>query len=164
MGREEAGGGMIATASYATAPGSGLTIVQTSVGTPKWLAPLPQLEAAKPYGIFGQGLDWPEYRELYLERLAQRWGELEQDLHGLLREWPRIALCCWCRDPSTCHRRLLADVIEQRGLGPVPEVSPSGGTGQPAHNSTMCPSGHVPQQPRGATEPAQLSLTDEGNR
>jgi hypothetical protein len=161
---------MIATASYATAQRSGLMIVQTSVGTPKWLVPLPQLEAAKPYGIFGQGLDWPEFSERYLEHLSHRWGELERDLHALTREWPRIALCCWCRDPSTCHRRLLAQVIKQHGFGPVHEVGSSGagtvhgavnGTTEPAHNA---PCGHVPQPPRRDAEPAQMSLTDEENR
>ncbi|MFP5361387.1 MAG: DUF488 family protein [Thermoleophilia bacterium] len=152
---------MIATASYATAQRSRLTIVQTSVGMPKWLAPLPQLDAAKPTGIFGQGLDWPEYRERYLQRLAERWDELEHDLHGLTREWHRIALCCWCRDASTCHRRLLADVIEDHGLGPVHEVSPASGT--PVHAKV-----NLPKKEQHAVlatfEPEQLSLTEESPR
>ena len=130
----------IATGYYATAPRSGLTVVQTSVGTPKWLVPLPQLEAAKPTGIYDQGLEWPEFSERYLKRLSQRWDKVERDLHVLLHDHHEIALCCWCREPRTCHRRLLADVIEQHGFGPVPEVipgavrGPTGGKTEPAHN------------------------------
>lgn len=169
---------MIATASYATAQRSGLTIVQTSVGTPEWLVPLPQLEAAKPYGIYDVGLEWPEFSERYLERLSQRWDDIERDLDALTREWPRIALCCWCREPRTCHRRLLAYVIEQHGLGPVHELaisgagtthgpsggSPASGKTEPAQNAKTADSGHVPEPRRAGAEPAQMSLTDEENR
>jgi hypothetical protein len=128
---------MIRVGSYAAAQRSGLTIVQTSVGTPKWLAPLPQLDAAKPYGIWGRGLAWDEYVDLYERRLADRWDRIERDLHWLTAEHGSIALCCWCRDPARCHRTILAGWLEAHGFGPVPEVE------QPAHYSHTPTSGQL---------------------
>jgi hypothetical protein len=114
---------VVVTASYATAPGD-MTIVVTSVGIPRGMTDAPRLEGARPFDIYGKGFTWPEYIDRYVQRIADNWLAVQRDLDRLTAEHGNLALCCFCRDASRCHRRLLADHIEHMTGMIVPEQGP----------------------------------------
>ena len=113
----------IATASYGAVPG-GWQVVATSVGLPTWIDPLPILQDARPFGLFGRGLDADNFTTRYIERLEKNWARIEVDLKYMVSKHQRVALGCWEAPANAhrCHRRLLARFIEGRMGLSIPEL------------------------------------------
>lgn len=123
----------IATSRYAARDlilASGLAPVATSVGLPKFATGYQIADHAKllaPYGLLDID-DEDEFTRRYVERL-ERYGahKILGVLAGIARrEQTRgVALLCWedlTKPDAWCHRRVLADWIEQQTGQHVPEL------------------------------------------
>jgi len=63
-------------------------------------------------------ITWPQYTERYMARLDERIAQHHLDR---ARAWARnpnrhLTLCCWEREPTRCHRSLLAEWLRERGI------------------------------------------------
>lgn len=117
----------LATARYgAWAPWMGVPVA-TSIGQPKWMPGIEQLQSAKPFQIFRKYETEFEFRVAYEARLEEHQAKLRNELVNLSARYPeqRLVLLCWedlSKPNEWCHRRMLADWLERHDL-PVPELT-----------------------------------------
>jgi len=117
----------LATARYsAWAPWMGVPIA-TSIGQPKWMPGLEQMPSAKPFGIFGKHETEFEFRLAYEHKLDTTSEKVRADLQRISARYPneRLVLLCWedlSKPGEWCHRRMLADWLEGKGIT-VPELT-----------------------------------------
>lgn len=106
---------------------SGLAPVVTSVGLPKF--PLDyrivdRVGMLCPFGLLDID-DEDEFTRLYIERL-DRYGptKILRVLTGIARREQAAGVVLLCFEPvgQFCHRRLLAEWLEEAGAGPVREL------------------------------------------
>lgn len=93
--------------------------VSIAVSTPDRFPGL-HLDVAKPPWVLVQQYrndgDWPAYRQQYEWLLGKRERPLLAALSDLLDSYGEVTVCCWCHDPATCHRSLLAAWAARHGL------------------------------------------------
>jgi hypothetical protein len=103
------------TGSYRLAQGSGLAVIQTSLGGPKWYEPDGELHLLKPWGLLDV-TDMDEFATRYVPRL-ERYGveKIERAFRSLIREHGGpLCLTCHEADHRLCHRSTFADWWEFR--------------------------------------------------
>lgn len=102
---------------------TGTRLVQTSNGSPKWLAHVAMTMATDLCpAAFRIGLEGEAYEKHYrkqLERLLAS-GKLKYILDTLPEG---SAFLCYEADHNECHRKLLAEFIVEKGLAEVKEFS-----------------------------------------
>ena len=84
------------------------------------LAPSAELHAER-YGKTGAALPWPEYEARFLREMERQrfWVE---GFAARVRAGATVTLLCSsaCVDPSTCHRTLVARLLEETAFPPPP--------------------------------------------
>ena len=99
------------------------TPVQTSLGTARWLT-LVEWPAVYPYGLLDE-TDPATFRRKYRARLHKRGRRILAELEELREAYGALVLCCWedlAKPEAWCHRRLLAEWIEEKTGLQVEEV------------------------------------------
>ncbi len=66
--------------------------------------------------------DWLRYREQYTNEMRQAFRQSREPWDLLLRT-PHVVLLCMCTDGSTCHRRVLAEILAKLGATDAGEVT-----------------------------------------
>src|SRR5262249_33974704 len=78
------------------------------------LGPSRELHAAF-YGKTGEAISWDEYRQRYIEEMKEQAEEIAF-LAEMVASGKTLTLLCSsaCDDPTTCHRTLLKELIEDQ--------------------------------------------------
>jgi uncharacterized protein (DUF488 family) len=73
---------------------------------------LPELAPSEPLlAKFLKDKDWDRYSMAFLDEMDA--GRMQDTLCGLLDRYERPCLLCACDQESTCHRRLLAEALQE---------------------------------------------------
>jgi len=67
-------------------------------------------------------LSWPEYVDAYTAEMRQSYRENRPAWDALLGG-KRVVLCCVCKDPSRCHRTVLAKILTKLGAKNYGEIT-----------------------------------------
>lgn len=59
--------------------------------------------------------------EVYLQEMRQLYRRDRGQFEALLQA-PRVVLCCYCTDPATCHRTVLARILVRLGARHYGEI------------------------------------------
>ena len=120
--------GSIVTGRYADWQRSHGVPLQATVGTPKfWRGPeLVDFRIAAPWGLLDPSISDDEAERRYLARLDRRSDAVVDRLHAIADEHQGEQLVVMCFENvhagQVCHRRWLADWLEDRHGLVVPEV------------------------------------------
>jgi uncharacterized protein YeaO (DUF488 family) len=66
-------------------------------------------------------LSWPEYVERYTQIMRRSYRD-NRPVWDMLLQAPRVVLVCYCTDPATCHRTVLARILVRLGASYYGEI------------------------------------------
>lgn len=119
---------MVYTSNYFNKKIKDLVKVNISVSIPKgisvderWKTVAPDwFTLLKPYKD-GE-IDDDEYTKRYLRQLEEKKFEVITEFRELTQKHDDIVLLCWCKKGNFCHRRILANWLEEQGFDEIPEL------------------------------------------
>ncbi len=119
---------MIYTSNYFNKNLSGKTVIRISVSAPKgitytdsWLTVAPDWNTLlKPYK--DGAIDNREYTKRYLKQLNDNKTKVINEYRIIKNKYKDAVLVCWCKKGNFCHRRILANWLEEQGFDKIEEL------------------------------------------